>query len=111
MWSIPGGILHEDEPPDAGAIREFEEETGQLLEELKFYRVYRRDPDLPTSLTDVFHIYYIDADLDEDAIEVNEGQAFRYFAPDQLAALNIPQHTRKVLEDFVTSPAYRGMFH
>jgi 8-oxo-dGTP diphosphatase len=111
MWSIPGGILHEGEPPDAGAIREFEEETAQLLEELKFYRVYRRDPDLPTSLTDVFHIYYIDADIDEDAIEVNEGQAFRYFAPEELAALRIPQHTRKVLDDFITSPAYRGMFH
>ena len=111
MWSIPGGILHEDEAPDAGALREFEEETGQLLEALKFYRVYRRDPDLPTSLTDVFHIYYIDADVDEAVIEVNEGQAFRYFAPEELASLRIPEHTQKVLSDFVASPAYRGMFH
>jgi 8-oxo-dGTP pyrophosphatase MutT (NUDIX family) len=111
MWSIPGGILEAGEAPDAGALREFEEETGHLLETLKLYRVYRREPDLPTSLTDVFHIYYVDADIDEDLIEVNEGQAFRYFAPLELGALAIPAHTRRILEEFVVSPAYRGMFH
>lgn len=111
MWSLPGGLLEPGEAPDAGALREFEEETGHLLESLKFYRVYRRDPDLPTSLTDVFHIYYIDADLDEAELEVNEGQAFRYFAPAELAALAIPEHTRRILSDFLVSPAYKAMFH
>lgn len=111
MWSIPGGILEPGEAPDAGALREFEEETGHLLESLKLYRVYRRDPDLPTSLTDVFHIYYVDADIPEEHIEVNEGQAFRYFAPSELPVLAIPPHARKVLDDFVTSTAYRAMFH
>jgi 8-oxo-dGTP diphosphatase len=110
-WSIPGGILDPGESPDAGALREFEEETGHLLESLKLYRVYRRDPDLPTSLTDVFHIYYVDADIDEEDVQVNEGQAFRYFAPAELAALNIPPHARRILADFVVSPAYKGMFH
>lgn len=111
MWSIPGGILEPGEAPDAGAFREFEEETGHLLDSLKLFRVYRRDPDLPTSLTDVFHIYYVDADIDEDKISVNEGQAFRYFAPDQLPELAIPTHTRRILEEFAVSPAYKAMFH
>lgn len=110
-WSIPGGILIPGEAPDAGAFREFEEETGQLLETLKLYRVYRRDPDLPSSLTDVFHIYYVDADIDESDIEVNEGQAFRYFAPAELPGLNIPPHVVRILADFLVSPAYKGMFH
>lgn len=111
MWSIPGGILEPGEAPDAGALREFEEETGQLLETLKLYRVYRRGADLLTSLTDVFHIYYVDADIDETLVEVNEGQAFRYFAPADLGALAMPPHTRHILGEFVVSPAYRGMFH
>ena len=111
MWSIPGGILEPGEAPDAGALREFEEETGQLLETLKLYRVYRREVDLPTSLTDVFHIYYVDADIEEALIEVNEGQAFRYFAPAELGALAMPAHTRHILDEFVVSPAYKGMFH
>ena len=110
-WSLPGGLLEPGEAPDAGAFREFEEETGHLLESLKLYRVYRRDPDIPSSLTDAFHIYYVDADIDEDLIEVNEGEAMRYFAPDQLAALNIPPHARLILTDFVSSPAYKAMFH
>jgi 8-oxo-dGTP pyrophosphatase MutT (NUDIX family) len=111
MWSIPGGILEPGEAPDAGAFREFEEETGHLLDSLKLFRVYRRDPDLPTSLTDVFHIYYLDADIDEDKISVNEGQAFRYFAPAELPDLPIPVHTRRILDEFVVSPAYKAMFH
>ncbi len=110
-WSLPGGLLESGEAPDAGAFREFEEETGHLLESLKLYRVYRRDPDIPSSLTDAFHIYYVDADIDEDLIQVNEGQAMRYFAPDQMAELNIPSHTRVILTDFLSSPAYKAMFH
>ncbi len=110
-WSFPGGLLEPGEAPDAAAFREFEEETGHLLESLKLYRVYRRDPDIPSSMTDAFHIYYVDADIDEDLIQVNEGQAFRYFAPDNMAALNIPPHTRLILTDFLSSPAYKAMFH
>ncbi len=109
-WSIPGGLLEPGEAPDAGALREFEEETGQLLESLKLFAVYRRDPDLPPSLTDVFHIYYIDADIDEADLEVNEGQAFRYFAPGELGAIHIPPHARRILGDFVASAASRAMF-
>lgn len=111
QWSIPGGIVEPDEPADAAAFREFEEETGHLLPDLRFFRLYRRDPDLPTSLTDLYHIYSIDADVEEASISVNEGQAFRYFAPDQLDALDIPPHARTVLRDFLASSAYRALFH
>ncbi len=111
QWSLPGGLVHPGEAPDAAAFREFEEETGVVLEELQLYRVYRRDPDLPTSLTDVFHVYFGDPDIAEEAIDVREGQAMRYFAPDELAAIAIPAHARRVLADFFASPAYRALFH
>lgn len=109
-WSIPGGILGPAEAPDAAALREFEEETGQLLEDLKLFRVFRRE-DLPESLVDVQHVYYFDADIPEELIDVREGQAFRYFQPDELAALDIPPHARHILDAFVASTAYRSMFH
>lgn len=111
QWSLPGGLAHPDEAMDAAAFREFEEETGVLLETLKLFRVYRRDPDLPTSLTDVFHIYYDDPDIDEALIDVREGQAMRYFAPGELDELAIPVHTRKVLADFLGGAHYRALFH
>ncbi len=111
MWSLPGGLLEQGEAPDACGLREFEEETGVLLEDLKLYRVFRRDSDLPTALVDVQHVYYIDADLDEAEIDVLEGQAFQYFAADQLATIPVPPHARTILDLFFTSPAYKGLFH
>lgn len=111
MWSIPGGIMEPGEAPDAAAFREFEEETSHLLESLKLYRVYRKDADIPSSLTDVYHVYYVDADIEEAHIQVNEGQAFCYFAPSELESLAMPPVARTVLGDFLASPAYRAMFH
>ncbi len=111
QWAIPGGIIEPGEAPDAAAFREFEEETGILLEDLKFYRMFRRDPDFPTSITDAYHIYFADPDLDEAEIQVNEGQAFRYFAPGQLGQLEMPPFTRTILEGFFESAHYRRLFH
>ena len=111
MWSLPGGHAHAGEPPDAAVLREFEEETGQLLETVKLFHVYRRGPEMPESRVNVQHVYYIDADIDEELISVNEGQAFRYFAPEELPALAIPSTTRRILDQFLVSAHYRGMFH
>lgn len=110
-WSLPGGMIEPGEPADAAALREFEEETGALLEELKLFRVYRAGKELPGLIGYDEHVYYVDADLDEALLEVNEGQAFRYFAPDELDGLAMPGHARAILGEFFASPAYRAMFH
>ncbi len=110
-WSIPGGILEPGEAPDAGAFREFEEETGVLLDDLKLYGMFRKDPDFPTSITDLYHVYYADPDLDEAALEVNEGQAFKYWGPNELASLEMPVHARTILEQFFQSAHYKRLFH
>ena len=102
QWSLPGGMLLPGEAPDATAFRKFEEETGHLLESLRLFRVYHRDAGLPAALADVQHVYYVD---------VNEGQAFRYFAPAETETLTMPPHTRTILGDFFSSPADRTLFH
>ena len=111
QWSLPGGMIEEDEAPDAAALREFEEETGHLLEECKLYRVFRREGGLPGLAVDVQHVYYADPDIDEEAIEVREGQAFRYFGPGETEALAMPAHAREIVRLFFESPAYKGLFH
>jgi 8-oxo-dGTP diphosphatase len=110
-WSVPGGLIHPGESPDLAALREFEEETGHLLDDLRFYRSFRAADELPTALVDLQHVYYCDADIDEAHIQVNEGQAFRYFAPDDLDSLRVPPHTTTILTHFFSSPAYRALFH
>lgn len=110
VWSLPGGLIDEGESPDAAALREFEEETGHLLEELKLYRSFHRE-ELPESTVEVEHVYYIDADIPEEHIDVREGLAFRYWHPSEFASLDMPPHARHILEAFVTSGAYKAMFH
>lgn len=110
MWSIPGGLMDPEEAPDAAAVREFEEETGALLEDLALFKVYRSN-EIPGSLTDIYHVYFVDADLDEELIDVREGQAFKYFAPAEVATLSMPPSIRKVLDEFFSGTAYKRLFH
>lgn len=110
QWSIPGGLVEPDEPPDAAAFREFEEETGVLLETLRLFRVYRA-AELPGSLTHVYHIYYDDPDLPESLIDVREGQAFRYWHPSELDGLPVAGPAAAVLREFFASTHYRRLFH
>ena len=109
-WSTLGGLMDPGEAPDAAAFREFEEETGHLLENLKFYRMFRPS-ELPGSTLDEWHVYYIDADLDLHALDVNEGQGFGYFGPNDLDGVPVPAPARTILEGFYVSPAYKAMFH
>lgn len=110
-WSIPGGILEPGEAPDAGAFREFEEETGILLQDLKLFRLFRREPDFPASITDVYHVYFADPDIDEGEVRVNEGQAFKYWGPRELESLEMPVHARAIMEQFFESAHYKRLFH
>ena len=95
----------------AAAFREFEEETGVLLPELKLFRLFRREPGQDAPLADTYHAFFGDPDIDERDIAVNEGQAFRYWAPQQLAELAMPAHARAILEEFFASAHYRRLFH
>ena len=109
-WALPGGMMLPGESPDATALREFEAETGHLLDTVKLFKVYRR-AELPALPFDIEHVYFIDADLDLDDLSGSEGQGFGYFAPAEIGGQSMPPHTRAVVMEFVASAAYRAMFH
>lgn len=113
QWSLPGGLMEPDEAPDATALREFEEETGVLLDDLHLYRVFHRHDHewLPVQ---VQHVYLSETWVEESEIDVREGQAFRYFDLPALLddhGLPVPHHAREILAAFFESPAYRRRFH
>jgi predicted NUDIX family NTP pyrophosphohydrolase len=67
VWSIPKGEYEEGEDPRAGALREFEEETGSALPESRLIdpgEVSQKSGKLVTA-------WAAEGDLDADAIESN----------------------------------------
>ncbi len=98
------------ESPDAAGLRHFEEETGALLPTLKHFRSYRRSDDFPNAPFETLHLYYHDADL--DAAELgSDGSEFLYLDPKGLAEAPVAAVTRRLLGEFLESPAYKAMFH
>lgn len=109
-WTLPGGAIESSESPDAAAVREFEEETGVLLEHVSLFRTFNRD-EIPAQRVRFQHIYFVDADLAVELLDCNEGIELRYFTPEELGRIDITPWTRPILEEFVVSPAYKRLFH
>jgi 8-oxo-dGTP pyrophosphatase MutT (NUDIX family) len=110
LFSLPAGPIGAGEGPDAAGLRVFEEATGALLPTLKLYRSYARQHDLPNAAFDRAHAYYHDADLDADTLGTGEAR-FLYLDTLALASAPLLERERKVLLEFVESPAYKAMFH
>jgi 8-oxo-dGTP pyrophosphatase MutT (NUDIX family) len=110
LFRLPSGLVHEGEGPDAASLRVFEATTGALLPHLKLFRSYVRGDEFPNAAFDRAHAYYHDADLDADVLGDDDGQ-FLYL--DRLALSTAPllERERRVLQEFVESPAYKAMFH
>jgi 8-oxo-dGTP pyrophosphatase MutT (NUDIX family) len=89
------------EPPDAAALRAFEEATALLIDGLKLWRAGR----LPGGALE--HVYFADPDIPlEDG-----GGPLRYAAPGDLETLPLPEDERVLLRAFFASAAYRALFH
>ncbi|MCY3602591.1 MAG: hypothetical protein OXH12_05865 [Chloroflexi bacterium] len=97
----PSTLLREGESADAGALRVFEETTGELLEELHLFR------DGEAS----HHFYYCDPDLAIEELDPPAGTSLRYVAPVEIEAAGLPDEARALLTRFVGSSAYQAMFH
>lgn len=97
----PSARLREDESPDAGALRIFEEATGALLDELNLFRDGERG----------HHIYYSDPDLVLEELEAPPGVSLRYVTPVEIDASDLAEDARALLTRFVVSSSYRAMFH
>ena len=97
----PSAPLREGESPDAGALRVFEEATGELLDELHLFR--DGEPD--------HHVYYCDPDLPLDELDPPAGTSLRYVAPVEIDVVSLPGEARALLTRFVVSSAYRALFH
>jgi 8-oxo-dGTP pyrophosphatase MutT (NUDIX family) len=104
-WGITGGGGHPGETPEATALREVEEETGWRVPSMTFFRTYGSDGTPPGPRYEV-HIFHAPAPNGEP--RPGEGSALRFFAPEDLAGLDLAYNHADVLTDFVASPGYRA---
>ncbi|MDB5690914.1 MAG: pyrophosphohydrolase [Sphingomonas bacterium] len=121
-WQMPQGGLDEGEDPEAGALRELEEETGippalvEVLARSSGELLY----DLPSDLAGKLwkgrfrgqrQIWFLcrflgrDDQIDIDTPEP-EFRAWRWVAPDELPALIVP-FKRRLYEDVLAQFAHR----
>lgn len=104
-WGITGGGGFPGETPDATALREVEEETGWQVPSMAFFRTYGFEGTLPGPRYEV-HIFHAPAPNGD--LRPGEGAGLRFFAPQDLASLDLAYNHAEVLADFVASSHYRA---
>lgn len=105
-WAIPGGGREGNESILETALREFEEETGVGLRRVRHAASF-----VPGragwSQRATIHVFVAQDDVAEEAIEVNEGLAFAYRAPEAAMDLRMNPGTERMLGEALASPLYR----
>ncbi|KQY64107.1 MULTISPECIES: NUDIX domain-containing protein [unclassified Nocardioides] len=104
-WGFPGGGMEGDEEPLAGALREFDEETGVQLGAADI--ALWRDVEVFHSATasdDVMHLFVGATTLTDDDITCAEGRRIVFVDPDRVPELPLTAATSLSLPDFLASP-------
>ena len=98
FWDIPGGFLHPEELPQAGALREVQEETGVRATRLSFLGFYLDHYDYQGERYPTLNIYFVG----EGGGELRAGDdadAAAWFPLDELPERIAFAHARDVFDD------------
>jgi len=114
-WGLTGGAAQPGETPEQTARREVLEETGLNLDRFEPFRAYYFSDERPANGkrrpangNKEYELYLYHAPCTTPAADLacGEGRALRFFAPDEIDALDIAYNHRDVLAEFFVSPAY-----
>ena len=102
-WDVIGGTVEPGETPDECIVREVREEIGEALVNLLPFKVY----DVPDGGgVAKFHVYSGRLDKPASELVLGEGQEHRFFAVEEIAALDLVRGIETVLSDFRASEHY-----
>jgi 8-oxo-dGTP diphosphatase len=105
LWATFGGHLEPYETPQDGFLREMEEELAWRPQRSELFAAF------DCSCFGPLHLVYDFAaaiDVPHDRLELHEGQAKAFFAPDALPPTLVPD-TRDGIARFVASDRYRAL--
>ncbi len=103
-WDILGGHVEPGETPEECIAREMLEEIGVLIEPPTLFNKYRIKNRLE-------YTYWQPFSLDIDKIQLNEGQALRWFTEDEIRDMDDKLFSfgfREVLFDFFRDRPFMG---
>jgi 8-oxo-dGTP diphosphatase len=86
QWALPGGFLEDEEPLEAGAKRELEEETGLNIVSLKQLRAFGKPGRDPRGRT-ISIVYYGETSSDERVKGNDDAEEARWFSINDLPQL------------------------
>ncbi len=104
-WSIPGGMLELGETLRQGAEREALEETGLVVRAIDLIGVFDRIVPAPAANVEekptLFHYVLIDflcQKIDGDLAAAGDAADARWFTPDEVQNLSLPEDTRQIIQ-------------
>lgn len=96
-WCMFGGGIEENESPEIAIHRETKEELGIKLDEIKLFKIF----DYEDRYTGKIYVYTAPFKNKISDISLGEGAGFAFFAPHEIAKLDIINHDKKIIEEFI----------
>jgi 8-oxo-dGTP diphosphatase len=100
-WTLFGGSAEQGESPDAAIQRELLEEL-EISPPLTFWKTYRCPIRTVENIVTTWNYVFV-GKLNRDiaTMRLNEGQAMRYFSPDEAADLKLAFDQHLILREFL----------
>lgn len=99
-WDIPGGFLEVDEHPEAGAVREVQEETGLAVEPTGVFGIYMGRYRYEDGENHCLNIYYSARVIGGTEEPSDDAADLAWFAPDELPEAIAFDHAHQVLAEW-----------
>ncbi|MDR7254472.1 8-oxo-dGTP pyrophosphatase MutT (NUDIX family) [Nocardioides sp. BE266] len=111
VWGLSGGHLEDGEAPDAGALRELEEETGVVLDpaQLREVGAFANDHRASYGTWDRMWVYAAAVDLTDSDIDCREGRQIVFVDPDVARSLPLTKGAEGIVPAFLRSDVYASM--
>jgi 8-oxo-dGTP diphosphatase len=99
-WSMFGGGIEDGETPEETIQREIAEEIRVKIYNFKLYKTFVYEDEDRAGIMHVF-IAFFQGELSD--ISLGEGAGYAFFAPEEIAGLQLIDHDDKIIKEYITA--------